>query len=70
MLTAMIMICLSGNPVNSANCFVLTNEAIFKSKRECEDAVASLIRDEQFQAVYGGYEPKKYACYDWDVKGI
>jgi hypothetical protein len=66
----MIMMCLSGTPMNSTNCFVLTNETTFKSERECEDAVASLVLDEQFQIVYEGYKPKKYACYDWDKESV
>jgi len=68
--TAMIMMCLSGTPMNSTNCFILKNETIFKSERECEDAIASLVGDEQFQIVYEGYEPKKYACYNWTDESV
>lgn len=66
----MIMICLSGNPINSTNCLIFTNQDTFKSERECEDAVASLVRDEEFQIVYEGYEPKKYACYNWTEESV
>lgn len=70
MFTAMIMMCLGGTPINSTNCFILTNETIFNSERECEDAVASIVIDEQFQIVYEGYVPKKYACYNWTDQSV
>lgn len=66
----MIMICLSGSPINSTNCLIFTNQDIFRSERECEEAVASLVRDEEFQVVYEGYEPKEYACHYWNDNSV
>lgn len=74
MFTAMILVCMTGQPKSADVCYTFTHEVITKSVDECESAIYNGLTENYFTYVDPErgerWEPVDFQCVNWNGKRI
>lgn len=65
MYSALILLCLSNEPVGIDNCMIMQSNVVYESESDCTEAIIELLNFEMFKYSYSDYRLENLVCYEW-----